>query len=198
MRIKHVSLAALLASSLLLASCSLMDSAGDLFNVFSVEFSEGSPAMDGQTIVYSGGPFETPSLDKFKFKMVFHVKADNSKNSYKAGFGSQAAKPILKFRINSKASEPISTTIEPFSVAGGKIENLDFPIEVPLTLIDRAMIRKIIDGDPIPYFLSGAIRFDLLEGTSIKGSSSSELDLTSGAVSTRPNGPVVDLLSGLL
>jgi hypothetical protein len=54
MRSKTLSLTALLTASLFLVSCSLMDSADGLLNVFNVKFSEGSPAVDGQTIVYSG------------------------------------------------------------------------------------------------------------------------------------------------
>jgi hypothetical protein len=189
---------ALLAASLFLGSCSLLDSADGLLNVFSVKFSEGSPAVDGQTVVYAGSVLESPSLDKFRFKMVFHVKADNSGNSFKAGFGTSLVKPVLNFRINAKSNSPISTTIEPFSVEAGQVGDLAFPIEIPITAIDRALARKIVNGDPIPYFLSGSVKFDLLEGTSIKGSGKSELDLTSGEISTRPPGSGTGLLTPLL
>lgn len=187
-----------IAGSAMLSSCSLLDSVSEAFNVFSVKFSEASPAVDGQTITYSGGLFDAPSLDKFRFKMVFHVKADNSANTNKASFGSNVVKPVLNFRISSKTNEPISTTIEPFSVEGGGVTTLNFPVEIPITVIDRTMLRSIVNGDPIPYFLSGTVNFDLLDGTSIKGSGSSELDLTSGEISTRPTGDVTKLLSGLL
>ena len=198
MRSKTLSLTALLTASLFLGSCSLLDSADGLLNVFSVKFSEGSPVVDGQTIVYSGSVLGTPSLEKFRFKMVFHVKADNSGNSFKAGFGTSQVKPVLNFRINAKANAPISTTIEPFSVEAGEVGDLAFPIEIPITAIDRVLARKIADGDPIPYFLSGSVKFDLLEGASVKGSGKSELDLTSGEISTRPSGSVMDLLTPLL
>ncbi len=181
-----------------LSGCDVLDSGGGLLNVLSIKFSEGSPPVDGQNVTYSGGLLETPNLEKFRFKMVFHVKADNSANDYKAGFGSDKLKPILNFRINSKSGTPISTTLEPFSVAAGAIASLDFPIEIPVATIDKAMMRKIINGDPIPYFLSGTIKFDLLDGTTMKGSGASELDLTSGEISTRPSGSVTTLLSGLL
>ncbi len=187
-----------LAASLFLGSCSLTDSPSELLNVLSVKFSEGTPAVDGQTVAYSGSVFDTPSLDKFRFKMVFHVKADNSMHTEKAAFGSDAVKPILNFRINSKSSAPISTPIPAFSVAGGTIGDLSFPIEIPIAVIDRATARKIVNGDAIPYFLSGTVKFDLLDGTSLKGSGASDLDLTSGEISTRPPSSVVTLLSGLL
>ena len=198
MRSKILSTTAVLTASLFLGSCSIPDSADDLLNVFSVKFSEGSPPVDGQTVVYSGSAFETPSLDKFRFKMVFHVKADNSGNSFKAGFGTALVKPVLNFRINAKSNAPISTPIEPFFVEAGQVGDLAFPIEIPITAIDRVLARKIVNGDPIPYFLSGSVKFDLLEGTSIKGSGKSELDLTSGAISTRPPSSVVGLLTPLL
>ena len=198
MRTKHLLLMAFTAMSFLLASCSLTDATGDMLNVFSVKFSEASPAVDGQNVTYSGGILETPSLDKFRFKMVFHVKADNSKNSGKAVFGSDAVKPVLNFRINSKSAVPLSTPVPAFTVAGGAIADLAFPIEVPATVIDRAVLRKIVNGDPLPYFLSGTVKFDLLEGTTLKGSGASELDLTSGEISTRPSSAVTELLKGLL
>lgn len=198
MRSKILSTTALLAASLFLGSCSLLDSADDFLNVFSVKFSEGSPAVDGQTVVYSGSVLGTPSLDKFSLKMVFHVKADNSGNSFKAGFGTALVKPVLNFHINAKSSAPISTTIAPFSVEAGQVGDLAFPIEIPITAIDRALARKIVDGNPIPYFLSGSVKFDLLEGTSVKGSGKSELGLTSGEISTRPSSSVTGLLTPLL
>jgi hypothetical protein len=180
-----------------LSGCSLTDATSAL-GVFSVKFSEGSPAVDGQTITYSGSVLETPSLDKFRFKMVFHVKADNSGNDSKASFGSSQIKPILNFRIASKSNFPVSTTLEPFSVEAKSIGSLDFPIEIPVSVLDRALVRKIIAGDPIPYFLSGTLKFDLLDAGTNKGAGTSELDLASGEISTRPSGSVTTLLSGLL
>lgn len=184
--------------SLSLVACDLLDSGSGMLNVTRVSFSEGSPAVDGQNVTYSGGLTSVPSLDKFHMKMVFHVKADNSKNTGKAVFGSDAIKPILNFRINSKSATPISTPIPSFSVAGGAVTDLAFPIEVPLSVIDKASIRKIINGDPLPYFLSGTLQFELLEGADLKGAGQSELDLTSGEISTRPSGSVTGLLNGLL
>jgi hypothetical protein len=191
------SLLCFLALPLALAGCSLTD-ATNAINILSVKFSEGSPAVTGQTVTYSGGLTDAPTLDKFRFKMTFHVKADNSANDYKAGFGSSALKPILSFRINSKSATPVTTTIEPFTVEAKTISSLDFPIEIPIASLDKAMVKKIINGDPIPYFLSGTIKFDLLDGTTNKGSGTSDLDLASGEISTRPSGSVTALLSGLL
>lgn len=180
-----------------LSACNLLEDGGALANVFKVKFSEGSPAVDGQNVAYTGSVL-SPSLEKFKFKMVFHVKADNSGNKEKAAFGTDAIKPVLNFRINSKSGTPIATPIPAFAIEGGAISDLAFPIEIPLTAIDKAMIRKIINGDPIPYFLSGTVKFDLLEGTAVRKSGTSELDLSSGEISTRPSGEVTALLSGLL
>jgi hypothetical protein len=58
--------------------------------------------------------------------------------------------------------------------------------------------RKIIDGDPIPYFLSGTLSYEVLQGTTLEGAGKTEVDLTSGEISTRPSGSVTTLLSGLL
>lgn len=190
----------LLASALpiFLGACALLESGSELLNVAKVEFSEGSPAVDGQTVTYSGSLLSTPSLDKFHFKMVFHVKADNSKNTGRAVFGSEAVKPVLNFRIQSRSGAPISTPIPAFSIEGGAVSDLEFPIEIPLALIDKATVRKIIDGDPIPYFLSGTLSYEVLQGTTLEGAGKTEIDLTSGEISTRPSGAVTTLLSGLL
>lgn len=183
--------------ALLLGGCSLVDSANEALNVASVKFSEGSPAVDGQNIDYTGSLL-TPSLEKFKLVMVFHVKADNSANSGKAAFGTDALKPILNLRINSRSGTPISTPIPAFSVEGGAIATLDFPIEVPVTAIDNATARRIVNGDPIPYFLTGSLKFDLLDGTTLKGTGTSEVNLASGEISTRPSSSVKSALSALL
>jgi hypothetical protein len=183
--------------SMLLGGCSLVDKANEAMNVASVKFSEGSPAVDGQNIDYTGSLL-SPSLDKFKLIMVFHVKADNSGNSGKAVFGTDAIKPILNLHINSRSSTPISTPIPAFSVEAGAVTTLDFPVEVPITAIDNATARKIVNGDPIPYFLTGSLKFDLMDGTTLKGTGSSELDLASGEISTRPSSSVKSALSALL
>lgn len=186
-----------LGPALFLQACDPLDAASGAVNVASVEFSEGSPAVDGQAIVFSGNAL-APSLDKFKFKMTFHVIADNSANAGKAAFGTDALRPVVGLRINTRSATAITTTVPPFSVAGGAVDTLDFPVEVPLSLIDKATLRKIADGDPIPYFLTGSLKFDLLEGTTLKGTGTSELDLASGEIETRPSGQAATLLSGLL
>jgi hypothetical protein len=185
-------------SALLFPACNLKDADSGLLNAARVDFSAGSPAVDGQTVTYSGGLLTTPSLDKFQLRMVFHVKADNSRNSGKAVFGTDAVQPVLNFRILSKANAPVAAPIPSFSIAGGAVEDLEFPVAIPLALLDKSVVRRIVDGEPIPYFLSGALQFELLEGTVLKGTGKSELDLTSGEIATRPSGTVVDLLSGLL
>jgi hypothetical protein len=196
MRIHHLAWSLLAGLPLCLAACNPLETASETLNAASVKFSEGSPAVDGQAIVYAGGL--TPALDKFKFKMVFHVKADNSRNSGRAAFGNDAVKPILNFHVNARSAAPIQTPIPAFSIAGGAIDTLDFPIEIPLAALDKATARKIADGDPIPYFLTGTLKFDLFDGTTLKGAGTSEIDLASGEIETRPSVSVAELLSGLL
>lgn len=182
----------------LMGACSLVDTTGQSLNILSVKFSEGSPAVDGQTVSYSGSLLDVPSLDKFHFKMIFHVKADNSKNSGRAAFGNDAVKPVVQFRLNSKGSLPISTTVPAFAIAGGSVEDLTFPVEIPVSVIDPTLMKKIINGDPIPYFLSGTLAFNLFDGATILGAGKSDLDLASGEIATRPSGTVTSALSGLL
>jgi hypothetical protein len=200
MRIHHFAWSHLFAAAALpvfLVACDPLDAASNAINVASVKFSEGSPAVDGQDIVYTGSRL-SPSLDKFKFKMTFHVKADNSGNTGKAAFGSDAIHPIVELHVNSRSALPIQTPIPSFAIAGGAVDTLDFRIEIPLTALDQATARKIANGDPIPYFLTGALKFDVLEGTTLKGTGVSNLDLASGEIETRPSGPDMTLLSGLL
>lgn len=187
----------------LLASCDLGESIQEVLNVASVSFSSANPAYDGPRI---GGPnwavsalaLATPTdwggktksqvMGEYYLDLKFKVKADNSKNTQKASFG-QTVKPLLRLRMNDQnAASYIESEMAPFSVDGGKVGALEFPVRIPLTQIDRTTLGKILDGDDIPYFLSGTLNFNLLEGTTIKGSGKSEIDLATGAIPTRPEG----------
>lgn len=183
----------------ILASCDLGESIQEVLNVASVSFSSADPAYDGPRI---GGPNWATSffnytvggmtgkqvLGEYYLDLTFKVKADNSKNSQKASFG-QTVRPVLKLRMNSKDdANPVESTMEPFSVEAGKVGALEFPVRIPLSEIDDITLGKILDGDDIPYFLSGTLNFNLLEGTTIKGSGKSEIDLATGAIPTRPEG----------
>lgn len=192
----------------ILASCDLGESIQEVLNVASVSFSSADPAYDGPRI---GGPswavsalaLATPTrlggktkeqvLGDYYLDLTFKVKADNSKNSQKASFG-QTVRPVLKLRMNSKDdANPVESTMEPFSVEAGKVGALEFPVRIPITKIDRTTLGKILDGDDIPYFLSGTLNFNLLEGTTIKGSGKSEIDLATGAIPTRSKDGDLDL-----
>jgi hypothetical protein len=197
MRLHHFAWSLLAVLPVFPIACDPLDAAKGAINVASVKFSEDSPAVDGQTIAY-GGSALSPSLDKFKFKMYFHVKADNSGNPGKAAFGSDDVHPIVSLHVNSRSALPIQTQIPSFSIEGGAVETLVFPIEIPLTALDKATARKIANGDAIPYFLTGSLKFDVLDGTTLKGTGVADLDLASGEIETRPSGSVAGLLAGLL
>lgn len=187
----------------LLASCDLGQSIQEVLNVASVSFSSADPAYDGPRIAgpnwavsalalaaptYLGGKTKSQIMGEYYLDLTFKVKADNSKNTQKASFG-QTVKPLLRLRMNDKnASSYIESEMAPFSVNGGQVGALEFPVRIPLTQIDRTTLGKILDGDDIPYFLSGTLNFNLLEGTTIKGSGKSEIDLATGAIPTRPEG----------
>lgn len=199
-----------------LSSCNLFDSVSEAFNVASVDFSSADPAYTGPTI--DGPNVAQAALDYSSYKLssgltgksfnqilgsyyltlTFHVKADNSKNSGRASFG-QTVHPILNFRMNSKNAAPITSTMDPFSVEPGQIGSLDFPVRISILSIyndQPETVRAIFRGDSIPYFLSGTLKFDLLDisNNSNKGSSTAEVDLATGAIPTRPaNGTASEL-----
>lgn len=188
----------------ILASCDLGESIQEVFNVASVSFSSADPAYDGPRI---GGPSWSTSffnytlggmtknqvLGQYYLDLTFKVKADNSKNTQKASFG-QTVRPLLRLRMNDKnATSYVESEMAPFSVEGGQVGALEFPVRIPLTQIDRTTLGKILDGDDIPYFLSGTLNFNLLEGTTIKGSGNSEIDLATGAIPTRSKDGDLDL-----
>ena len=77
MRVHHFAWSLLALLPVFPIACDPLDAASGAINIASVTFSEGSPAVDKQAIDYTGSPL-SPSLDKFKIKMTFHVKADNS------------------------------------------------------------------------------------------------------------------------
>lgn len=182
----------------LLASCNISET----LNVLNVKFSSADPAYDGPTIggpnwkqtlaqlavpVSLGGPTNQEILEQYHLDLTFRVKADNSGNSQKASFG-QTVRPVLNLRINEKTSSPISTEMAPFSVEAGKVGALEFPVQIPLTKIDKPTLKSILNGTDIPYFLSGTLNFDLMDNLQIKGSGKSEIDLSTGAIPTRPSG----------
>ncbi len=188
----------------ILASCDLGESIQEVFNVASVSFSSADPAYDGPRI---GGPSWSTSflnytlggmtknqvLGQYYLDLTFKVNADNSKNTQKASFG-QTVRPLLRLRMNDKnATSYVESEMAPFSVEGGQVGALEFPVRIPLTQIDRTTLGKILDGDDIPYFLSGTLNFNLLEGTTIKGSGKSEIDLATGAIPTRSKDGDLDL-----
>ncbi len=188
----------------ILASCDLGESIQEVFNVASVSFSSADTAYAGPTVggprwqetlvkmaipVAMGGPTTTQILEQYHLDLTFRVKADNSANSGKASFG-QTVRPVLNLRINDKTSLPITTEMAPFSVEGGQVGALEFPVQIPLTKIDKTTLKSILAGTSIPYFLSGTLNFDLVEGLQIKGSGKSEIDLATGAIPTRPSGDI--------
>ncbi len=202
MRRLHLSLVAL-ALPLVLGACSITDSVANSVEntlaVASVKFSSADPAYDGPTI--SGPSTAQAAIDyyshdanyvlgEYNLVLTFHVKADNSGNSHKASFG-QTVKPILNFYVNSKSSTPFQSTMQPFSVEAGQVGSLDFPVSVPLTAIDRTILKQILNGDSIPYFLTGSIAFDFVDATGgllTSNAGSAEIDLATGKIPTRPAG----------
>lgn len=195
-------LLSLLVLPVVLGACSmdsLLSSAKDTLAMASVKFSSADPAYDGPTI---SGPTTAQAaadyiihdanyvLGEYNLVLTFHVKADNSGNSHKASFG-QTVKPVLNFYINSKSSDPFKSTMQPFSVEGGQVGHLDFPVSMPLTAINRTILRQIVNGDSIPYFLTGSIAFDFVDATGgllTSNAGSAEIDLATGKIPTRSAG----------
>lgn len=193
----------------LLASCDLENTLNETFNVFKVKFSSADPAYAGPTVggpswanslvqlalpVSMGGSTAQQIMGQYHLDLTFRVQADNSGNTQRASFG-QTVRPVLNLRINDKASaDPISTEMAPFSIEGGQRGFLEFPVQIPLTKIDQTTLKAILNGTDIPYFLSGTLNFELLEGLQVKGSGQSEIDLATGAIPTRSTGDL-DLAS---
>jgi hypothetical protein len=192
----------LLALPLMLGACSITDSLSQQLNIINVSFSAANPASSGPALggptvasalvqlltpVYLGGPTNQQILAEYYLTDTFFVQGDNTGNTDTARFGTQAIKPILLFRIDSPTATPDSVTIPPFVVPGGQIANLKFAVQVPLTSINASILHEIIAGTPIPFYLSGTVKFDLVTPLgSVEGSSQSELQLASGNIPTRP------------
>lgn len=213
------SILGLLALPLVLAGCNLSET----MNIFKLGFSSNGydgPTINGPSLArvgvmlmpkggsvlgikVEGGDGLTPTqiLDSFKLGITFKVKADNSGNSERAAFGTDLVKPKLQFHLMDKSSAPIDVEFKPFSVDGGKVMDLTFPIELPLTTITSpAMRKKLLNGDAVPYFLTGVLAFDLksLDGVS-KGVDQVSLDLATDSIPTRPkDGSAAELGSALV
>lgn len=128
-------------------------------------------------------------LDSFNIGITFKVNADNSGNSEKAAFGTDLVKPTLQFRMMSKSAAPIDVQFQPFSVDGGQVGALTFPVKIPLSAVtDDAIIKKVLAGDAIPYFLTGGLTFHLM-GLDGKAGAADQVsvDLLTDSVPTRPS-----------
>lgn len=205
MRFQKPLLLATLAATALVA-CD-MSGVTDVLNVFKLKFASAGfdgPTINGPTLLEVAdmllpktniggislggqGLSKTEVLGKYNLSMNFKVNADNSGNAERAQFGSSALKPVLLFRLNSETAQPCSVSVEPFSVSGGKVDSLKFPITIPLTAITSDIATKVLAGDSIPYFLSGIVKFNLMTPAGeIKSSDNAELHIVSDKVSTRP------------
>jgi len=188
----------LVAVPLLLASC---DALTETANVLKVKFSSADPGYTGPDIqgpspaalvlklalpTYAGGITKDQALGQYSLVFTFHVVADNRGNSGKASF-SNDLQPQLNFYLNSKSNNAITATIAPFEIDSGAVKNMDFPVSIPLDAIDRTVLRQILNGDPIPYFLTGTLNFHLMQGVTILGKGFAEVDLATGAIPTRPS-----------
>lgn len=209
----------LLALPLLLAGCDLSET----LNLFKLSFSSNGydgPTINGPSLARVGvmllpkgtsvggftieggdGLTAAQVLDSFKLGITFKVKADNSGNSEKASFGSELVKPKLQFRLMQKSATPIDVEFKPFSVDGGKVTELTFPVELPIsTITSPEMRKKLLKGDAVPYFLSGVLAFDLkaLDGAS-KATDQVSVDLATDSIPTRPKeGSSAELGSALV
>lgn len=204
MRARILSMALGLGAMGLLASCDIGAALSETLNVFSVKFSSANPAYTGPTVggpnwavsaanlllpLSLGGLTKEQVLGQYTLDLTFNVEADNSQNSHRAAFGSESIKPKLNLRISERSAAPIVTPIEPFSVEAGQVTNYPFTVKIPLTSVtDKAVLNSILTGNSIPYFLSGSLDFKLLDGLNISGSGVSDVDLTTGAIPTRPTG----------
>ncbi|QQS07090.1 MAG: hypothetical protein IPK50_09385 [Fibrobacterota bacterium] len=213
------SILGLLALPLFLAGCDLSET----LNIFKLGFSSNGydgPTINGPSLArvgvmllpkgtsigtfkIEGGDGLTPTqiLDSFKLGITFKVKADNSGNSEKAAFGTDLVKPKLQFHLMDKSSTPIDVEFKPFSVDGGKVMDLTFPVELPVSMITSPdMRKKLLRGDAVPYFLSGVLSFDLkgLDGAS-KGLDNVTVELATDSIPTRPkDGSAAELGSALV
>ncbi|MBK9578084.1 MAG: hypothetical protein IPO40_13495 [Fibrobacteres bacterium] len=214
------SILGLLALPLFLAGCDLSET----LNIFKLGFSSNGydgPTINGPSLLRTGqllapkntsiggvafgvdgeGLSVTQVLDSFKLGITFKVKADNSGNSEKAAFGTDLVKPKLQFHLMDKSSTPIDVEFKPFSVDGGKVMDLTFPVELPVSMITSPdMRKKLLRGDAVPYFLSGVLSFDLkgLDGAS-KGLDNVTVELATDSIPTRPkDGSAAELGSALV
>jgi len=209
-----LSLLTILVFPLVLSSCDALNSAQQQLNIVNVKFSSATPASSGPALggpdvataiaqyalpVSFGGLTASQILAEYYLTDTFYVQGDNTGNKDTARFGTQAIQPVLLFRINDPNATPDSVTIAPFVVPGGQIANLKFAVQVPLTSVNSSIIHKVIAGTPIPFYLSGTVKFDLVTPLgSVEGTSQTEIQLASGNIPTRPGSTdITSLLTAL-
>lgn len=128
--------------------------------------------------------------DKYGMKLAFGLEADNSGNSDKASFPLSTG--LNLFVQEKKAANKVTTQLPAFAVAGSTVDTI--PVELPITVasVPQSSFKSMLQGQDIPYWLTGTVGFDLKSPTGeTLSSGSSDLDIQTGAVSTRPSDQTV-------
>ena len=191
----------------LVAGCSLTDSLEETANIAKVDFSgagwTGKVKYASVTSMLMDATVHDSRyvLDHDLFlEMTYNVRADNSKNSGTAAFGSEIVKPVLNLYIEDTTKNPIQVSVKPFTIPGGTIDTVNFDFDIPFgTIYDNSpsLITTILKGSDIPYKLTASLTFQVtLPDGSVLGTSTSELHLVASGIPTRPSGDVVTAILG--
>jgi len=188
-------LGAVILTGIVMTGCSdIADSLSAAFAVSKVDFSSASPnAVTSPRLTTSWSPtcLCTPGWKDVNLEITFNVRADNSKNTSRAAFGSDAIKPSLNFYVGDTVSNPISVTVKPFSIPGGTDTTIQFPITIPLSTVysnSPNIVKQIANSTPIPYRLSASLAFVLETGAGTITGPTCDLNLVTGGIPTDLSG----------
>ncbi|MCB9496182.1 MAG: hypothetical protein H6686_04755 [Fibrobacteria bacterium] len=132
--------------------------------------------------------FKDPNL--YGMNLAFGLGADNSGNNDKASF--PAAAGLNLFVQERSNANKITTGLQPFSVAGGKVDTIPVSIPVTLAALPSSTFQSMLKGDAIPYWVSGSLGFELKSPTGeVLSTHNTEMDLATENIETRPDDQTV-------
>ena len=186
---KKLTLIASVALALLVSSCSVLNFIGERLNVFTVNFS-----FDGIGIGIVTPPnlFST-RLSDYGIAVNCTVSAKNE-NTGRAVF--DGANFFLRINDTSRASQGVEALVPSFTVEANSQASVTVPFRIMLDnpLFSKAVLKKVVFGDRIPYRVSADLLFNLVapnagggRGIPSLGTKTMSVDLARDAVNTRPD-----------
>jgi hypothetical protein len=186
---KRTPLIASVGVALILCSCAALNFIGERLNVFLVNFSFGGIGIG----IVTPPNLISMRLSDYGIAVNCRINAKND-NAGRAAFDGAVFR--LQIDDTARAARGIEASVPSFNVEAGSQTSFTVPFKIMLDnpLFSKAILRKVVFGDRIPYRVSADLLFSLVasnpgggRGVAAFGTKSMTIDLVSDAVDTRPD-----------